>query len=99
MGDLCDNSKKFFESLPQHHVAPLWTVLNAVNPPRPAPKAVPTLWKYKELRPPLMEAGKIVTAEEAERRVLMLVNPAMSELNTHPTHARLILFARMSCKA
>lgn len=29
------------------------------------------------MRPSLMEAGNLVTAEEAERRVLMLVNPTL----------------------
>lgn len=41
-----------------------------------------------------MEAGRIVTAEEAERRVLMLVNPSMSELviprNQRPVHVQLL---------
>lgn len=79
MGDISGTTEKYFESLPQHHVAPLWTALKTVNPPRPAPKSVPAIWRYSELREPLLEAGRIVTAEEAERRVLMLVNPAMSE--------------------
>ena len=49
-------------------------------PPRPNPKATSAIWKYAEVRPLLMEAGDIVGAEEAERRVLMLVNPDMGML-------------------
>ncbi|KAJ5306302.1 hypothetical protein PENANT_c017G04302 [Penicillium antarcticum] len=58
----------------EKHYAPLWTVLDKMVPPRPNPRAVPTVWRYNEMRPDLMKAGSIVTAEEAERRVLMLVN-------------------------
>jgi gentisate 1,2-dioxygenase len=35
------------------------------------------LWKYREARPYLMEAGKLITAKEAIRRVLILENPGM----------------------
>ncbi|KAJ9149936.1 C6 transcription factor [Pleurostoma richardsiae] len=54
-------------------------------PPRPNPRAVATLWKYDEMRPCLMEAGRIIGAEEAERRVLMLVNSAMEAPHTTDT--------------
>jgi len=67
----------FLESARAQHFAPLWTVLHQMVPPRPNPRAVATLWKYDEMRPCLMEAGRIIGAEEAERRVLMLVNSAM----------------------
>ncbi|XXH01802.1 hypothetical protein Hte_008163 [Hypoxylon texense] len=45
-------------------------------PPKPNPKAVPYIWKCVESLPLLMKAAEIVPAEEAERRVLMLVNPS-----------------------
>ena len=35
------------------------------------------LWKYKDVRPYIMEAGKLITAKEAIRRVLVLENPGM----------------------
>ena len=71
-------TEQYFKSLPAKNVAPLWTVMGAMVPPKPKPKAQPVLWKYNEIRPLLLEAGEVVNAEEAERRVLMLVNPAMS---------------------
>jgi gentisate 1,2-dioxygenase len=36
---------------------------------------VPALWKYDAVRPYLMRAGEVITAEEAVRRVLILENP------------------------
>jgi gentisate 1,2-dioxygenase len=37
------------------------------------------IWRYKDLRPLLLEAGKTVSAEDAERRVLILKNPALGK--------------------
>jgi gentisate 1,2-dioxygenase len=53
--------------------------MNKMVPPHPNPTAVTASWKYATVGPSLMEAGNIIEAEEAERRVLMLVNPAMGE--------------------
>ena len=36
-----------------------------------------TLWRYREVRPYLMESGGLITAQEATRRVLMLMNPGL----------------------
>jgi gentisate 1,2-dioxygenase len=72
----CDFLKKYDGS----HVEPLWTVMDAMVPPHPNPKCVPHLWEYEKIRPALLEAGKKVGEYEAERRVLMLVNPNMSKL-------------------
>ncbi|PYI14937.1 gentisate 1,2-dioxygenase [Aspergillus violaceofuscus CBS 115571] len=55
---------------------PLWTQMTRLNPPEPNPTAVPYLWKYDTIRPSLLRAGHLVTEKQAERRVLMLVNPA-----------------------
>lgn len=82
------SAKEFLDVLPSHHVNPLWTVMKAMVPKQPVPKAEVALWKYKELRPLLLEAGKTVTSEEAERRVLMLTNPALSTFSLHHNRHR-----------
>jgi gentisate 1,2-dioxygenase len=38
---------------------------------------VPAIWHYRDVRPHLMESGKLITAQEATRRVLMLMNPGL----------------------
>ena len=38
---------------------------------------MPVLWHYDDLRPLLMEAGRLLTEKEAERRVLILENPGL----------------------
>ena len=63
--------------LDQKNAAPLWDVLGNIVPREPQPACVPTMWRYDEMRPLLMEAGRLITAEEAERRVVMLDNPGL----------------------
>jgi len=67
--------QNFYNRLGPRHLAPLWEVLKGLVPREPKSKAVPFQWKYQELRPLLTESGKLVSAEEAERRALVLENP------------------------
>ncbi|KAI1385474.1 gentisate 1,2-dioxygenase [Hypoxylon trugodes] len=75
----------YLQTLPERNMEPLWTKMNAMVPPRPNPKAVPYIWKYSESLPLLSQAAEIVPAEEAERRVLMLVNPTLESPYTTDT--------------
>jgi gentisate 1,2-dioxygenase len=67
------------------HAEPLWPILDNVSPATPRPKAVPWAWKYDELRPYCERAARLVPTELAERRVFMLVNPAMQAPHTTDT--------------
>lgn len=67
----------FHQAAKDKNFAPLWTVLHKMVPPRPNPVAVPSIWRYDEMRPNLMTAGEIIDAEAAERRVLMLINKSL----------------------
>jgi gentisate 1,2-dioxygenase len=69
--------QQLYRDMDPYHLTPLWEVLHALVPPRPASPCVPALWKYDEIRPFLMRAGEAITAEEAVRRVLILENPAL----------------------
>lgn len=81
--------QQYFEDLPSNLV-PLWTQMSKMVPPRPNPTTVPLSWKYKEARPLLMKAGEIVSAEDAERRVLMLVNPSLGQSSLSHYHPRML---------
>ncbi|EXJ56369.1 gentisate 1,2-dioxygenase [Cladophialophora psammophila CBS 110553] len=70
-------AETLLQKLPEQHVQPLWTAMRAMVTPQPSRKAEVSVWRYNDLRPLLLEAGKVVTSEEAERRVLMLINPAL----------------------
>src|SRR5580658_7889154 len=67
--------RDFYQRIAELNAAPLWEVLGEIVGAQPHPAAVPAHWKYAELRPFLMESGELITAREAERRVLMLENP------------------------
>ena len=67
----------YYERIGERHMTPLWEVLGALVPPQPRSPAAAHLWRYRELREQVMEAGRLITAEEAERRVLILENPAL----------------------
>jgi gentisate 1,2-dioxygenase len=75
--DVSPERRDLYARLAQRSTAPLWEVLGKIIPPEPTPDIVAVLWHYQELRPLLMEAGRLLTAREAERRVLILENPGL----------------------
>lgn len=69
--------KDYYRRIDAFALTPLWESLHALVPPTPASAIVPALWKYDEVRPLLAESGELISATEAERRVLILENPAL----------------------
>jgi gentisate 1,2-dioxygenase len=69
--------KEFYQRLDRKDTAPLWEALARLVTPEPQPRTVPARWAYEEIRALLMEAGGLITAREAERRVLVLENPGL----------------------
>jgi len=67
----------YYRRIALHNLAPLWEVLRSLVPPSPTPAAVPALWRYADVREEVLEAGRLISAREAERRVLILENPAL----------------------
>src|SRR5256885_13750160 len=69
--------QELYRRMDKDNLAPLWEVLHELIPNEPATACLPALWKYRQARPYLMEAGKLITAREAIRRVLILEKPRM----------------------
>jgi gentisate 1,2-dioxygenase len=67
--------QQYYQKIDQKNLTPLWEVLHGLVPPAPQPTILPALWKYADLRDDLLESGSLITAKEAERRVLILENP------------------------
>jgi gentisate 1,2-dioxygenase len=65
----------FYRRISAQNLKPLWEILDALVPEHPQPRTVPVMWKYADLRPWLLEAGELISAKEATRRVLILENP------------------------
>jgi gentisate 1,2-dioxygenase len=69
--------QELYRRMDKENLAPLWEVLHNLIPNEPSTPCKPALWRYRDARPYLMEAGKLITAKEAIRRVLILENPGM----------------------
>jgi gentisate 1,2-dioxygenase len=66
-----------YAEMAPRHLYPLWEVLAALVTPTPRSPARPHLWSYGTAREHLLRAGQLITAEQAERRVLILENPGL----------------------
>ena len=83
----------FYQEIAPHNLAPLWEILHSVVTKEPVSPAKPAIWHYDaEVRDYLMRTGKLITAKEAERRVLILENPGLKG-KTSVTHS---LFAGLT---
>src|SRR3989442_1180464 len=65
---------RFSREIAALNMKPLWERVMRLGA---GTAAVPAIWRWKEVRPLLERACELITATEAERRVLMLENPAL----------------------
>ncbi len=83
----------YYSKIGQKNLAPLWEVLHNLVLKEPRSPALPVMWRYDDVRPYVMEAGSLISAKEAERRVLVLENPGLRGQSriTHTLYAGLQL--------
>lgn len=74
--DVTRRRQEYYRRIARQHMTPLWEVLHSLVPEQPQPQCQPALWRYTDVRGPLLEAGELISAREATRRVLILENPA-----------------------
>ena len=67
----------FYERISRQHMTPLWVSLANFVTPEPVSACQPAAWSFTDIRAAMMEAGDLITAAEAERRVLILENPGL----------------------
>ncbi len=67
----------YYARIEQHSMAPLWEVIHKLLAKEPVTEATPHIWHYETVRPAVMESAELISAEEAERRVLVLENPSL----------------------
>lgn len=68
----------FYDAIAPESLRALWSVMGAIITPQPQSPCVPHLWRYESVRARLIEAAGLITAKEAERRVLILENPGLA---------------------
>lgn len=71
----------FYAKIDKQAFTPLWAVMSDIITPEPKSGCRAHLWKFNAAREYLMEAGGLITAREAERRVLILENPGLRGLS------------------
>src|SRR5246127_4321805 len=67
----------FYKKIDGENLSALWNVMGDLITPEPRGACRPHLWKFDAIRDYMTEAGKLITAKEAERRVLVLENPGL----------------------
>ncbi|MBL8836851.1 MAG: gentisate 1,2-dioxygenase [Alphaproteobacteria bacterium] len=75
--EITPERQAYYDRMAPQHLAPLWERLRGLIKKEPQPKTQPVHWRYDDVRPFLMESGQVITAKEAERRVLILENPGL----------------------
>jgi gentisate 1,2-dioxygenase len=67
----------YYDRISKHDMTPLWEKLKSLVPPEPITQCLPAMWRLKDIKGLVMESGELITAKEAERRVLILENPGI----------------------
>ena len=78
---LQESREAYYAELGKENLGPLWLKLSGLVPSEPSPKAKPFKWSFEAVRPRLLQAGELISAEEAERRVLVLENPGLTGMS------------------
>lgn len=61
---------------------PMFAVNDKISKLVPNPRALPTTWRWPEMRNIMMETSPLVPESQAERRALMMVNPGFRKLTS-----------------
>lgn len=67
----------YYKQIDDFSMAPLWEVLHKILLTEPKTAAIPFIWEYERVRPHILESAEVISAAEAERRVLVLENPGL----------------------
>lgn len=71
-----DSLAEFHRTLREAAIWPFWEVSAEVMMSEPRAPDPPHIWRWRDLLPFIDRAGRMVSMDDAERRALMLVNPA-----------------------
>ncbi len=76
---------QYYDAIKPQSMTPLWEVMSGLVTPEPASACQPMHWSYAACRPHVLASSDLITAEEAERRVLVLENPGLAGLSKATT--------------
>src|SRR5215471_3380535 len=67
----------YYERISRYDMAPLWEKLRQLVSNEPKTQCAPAIWRFRDVKAMVMESAELISAKEAERRVLVLENPAL----------------------
>ncbi len=67
----------YYDRISKYDMAPLWEKLRQLVGNEPRTSCTPAIWRFRDVKPMVMEAAELISAKEAERRVLVLENPTL----------------------
>ncbi len=67
----------YYERISRYDMAPLWEKLRDLVVKEPRTQCAPAIWRFRDVNTMVMESADLISAREAERRVLVLENPAL----------------------
>jgi gentisate 1,2-dioxygenase len=67
----------YYDRISKFNMAPLWERLRQLVGNEPKTQCAPAIWRFKDVKAMVMESADLISAKEAERRVLVLENPAL----------------------
>ena len=67
----------YYERISKYDMAPLWEKLRDLVANEPKTQCAPAIWRLGDVKAMVMESAELISAKEAERRVLVLENPAL----------------------
>lgn len=70
----------YYAKLAALEAGALWTIANKIEPWYPQPQSRPVKWSYADLRPLVLEALRLVSGDDAGRRVVALYNPERRDI-------------------
>jgi gentisate 1,2-dioxygenase len=75
--DAATQLKALYAEMQPQSLYPLWEVMSALVTPKPHSPAQVHRWSYADARDYLLRAGDLISAQQAERRVLIMENPGL----------------------
>jgi len=67
----------YYDRISKYDMAPLWEKLRELVANEPRTQCAPAIWRFRDVKAMVMESAELISAKEAERRVLVLENPAL----------------------
>src|SRR5437899_7841590 len=67
----------YYDRISAYGLSPAWERLRDLIGTEPKSQCLPTVWRFKDVKAMLLESAELISAEEAERRVLLLENPGL----------------------